>query len=75
MVGPATQDSHWAYVVAVMTRYPQSVEPGTIKLVTRLALSLSFASFGRSFGGSFGCVVTEPSNSTVTTEEPFLGLN
>lgn len=27
------QDSHWAYVVALMTRSPVSVDPGVIRLV------------------------------------------
>eukprot|EP00913_Durusdinium_trenchii_P019629 g18453.t1 len=45
MVGPATQDSHWAYVVAVMTRYPQSVEPGTIKLVSEIDYDASPVSY------------------------------
>ncbi|CAK9005000.1 unnamed protein product [Durusdinium trenchii] len=38
-------DSHWAYVVAVMTRYPQSVEPGTIKLVSEIDYDASPVSY------------------------------
>lgn len=32
-------DSHWAYVVALMTRNPVSVEPGNIRLEPRREIS------------------------------------